>query len=75
MQTKVLDEFLYADDMDRNASSEVKLQRAIDQVSQSYDNYDLEFSIQKTEVVRTSAHGKPCNEPTIIVNKQKLKSY
>ena len=39
VQTDVLDELLYADDMDKNASSEAKMQRAMDQVSQSCDNY------------------------------------
>ena len=31
VQTDVLDELLYADDMDKNASSEAKMQRAMDQ--------------------------------------------
>ena len=35
VQTDVLDELLYADDMDKNASSKAKMQRAMDQVSQS----------------------------------------
>ena len=35
VQTDVLDELLYADDMDKNASSEAKMQRAMDKVSQS----------------------------------------
>ena len=35
VQTDVLDELLYADDMDKNASTEAKMQRAMDQVSQS----------------------------------------
>ena len=33
VQTDVLDELLYADDMDKNASTEAKMQRAMDQVS------------------------------------------
>ena len=37
VQAHVLDELLYADDMDKNASSEAKMQRAMDQVSQSCD--------------------------------------
>ena len=44
VQTVVLDELLYADDMDKNASSEAKMQRANVQVSQSCDNYDLSIS-------------------------------
>ena len=47
VQTDVLDELLYADDMDKNASPEAKMQRAMDQVPQSYDNYDLTISTKK----------------------------
>ena len=72
-QTDVLDELLYADDMDKNANTEAKMQRAMDQVSQSCDNYDLTISTKKTEVVHQPAPGKPYNEPTITVNGQKLK--
>ena len=65
VQTDVLDELLYADDMDKNASSEAKMQRSIDQVSQSCDNYDL--------TIGTKGPGKPYHEPAITVNGQKLK--
>ena len=64
--TDVLDELLYANDMDKNASSEAKLQRAMDQISQSPP-----ISTKKTEVVHQPAPGKPYNEPTITVNGQK----
>ena len=47
VQTDVLDELLYADDMDKNASTEAKMQRAMDQVSQSCDNYDLTISTKR----------------------------
>ena len=47
VQTDVLDELLYADDMDKNASSEAKMQRAIDQVSQSCDNHNLSHNQHK----------------------------
>ena len=73
VQTDVLDELLYADDMDKNANTEAKMQRAMDQVSQSCDNYDLTISTKKTEVLHQPAPGKPYNEPTITVNGQKLK--
>ena len=73
VQSDVLDELLYADDMDKNANTEAKMQRAMDQVSQSCDNYDLTISTKKTEVVHQPAPGKPYNEPTITVNGQKLK--
>ena len=73
VQTDVLDELLNTDDMDNNASSEAKMQRAMDQVSQSCDNYDLIISTKKTEVVHQPAAGYPYNGPTITVNGQKLK--
>ena len=73
MQNDVLDELLYIDDMDNNASSEAKMQRAMGQVSQSCDNYDLTISTKKTEVVHQPAPGKPYNEPNITVNGQNLK--
>ena len=48
--TDVLDELLYADDMDTNASSEANMQRAMGQVSQSCDNYDLTISTKRETV-------------------------
>ena len=72
VQTDVLDELPYADDMDKNASSEAKMQRAMDQVSQSCNNYDLTISTKKDRGC-TPAPGKPYNEPTITVKGQKLK--
>ena len=47
VQTDVLDELLYADDMDKNTSSDAKIQRAMDQVSQSCDNYDLTIDTKR----------------------------
>ena len=67
VQTDVLDELLYAYDKDKNASSEAKMQRAMDQASQSCDDYDLTIST-KTQVVHQPAPGKPYNEPTITMN-------
>ena len=73
VQTDVLDELLYADCMDKNASVGAKMQRALDQVTQSCDNYDLTISLKKTEVVHQPAPGKLYNGPTVIVNGQKVK--
>ena len=39
VQTDVLDELLYADDMVKNDSTERKMQSAMDRVSQTCDNY------------------------------------
>ena len=55
MQTDVLDELLYTDDMDNNASSEAKMQRAMNQASQSCDNYDLTIST-KMQRLYTNQH-------------------
>ena len=69
MQTDVLDELLNTDDMDKNASSEAKMQRAMDYVSQSCDKYDLTIS---TKIQRLYTK---YNESTITVNEQKLKVF
>ena len=37
MQTEVLDEFLFADDMAKGAPTEEKMQKGVDQVSDSRD--------------------------------------
>ena len=71
-QTEVLEKFLFADDMAKGAPTEEKMQKGVDQVSDSYDNYDLTISIKKTEVVYQPAHGKPYKEPTITVKGQRL---
>ena len=51
VQTEVLVEFLLADDMAKGAPTEVKMQKGVDQVSDSYNNYDLAINIKKTEMV------------------------
>ena len=71
VQTKVLDEFLFADDMTKGAPTEQKMQKGVDQVSDSCDSY-LTISIKKTEVVYQPATGKPYKEPTITVKGQRL---
>ena len=72
VQTEVLDEFLFADDMAKGAPTEEKMQKGVDQVSDSGDIYDLTISIKKTEVVYQPAPGKPYKEPTITVKGQRL---
>ena len=47
MQTEVLDEFLFADDMAKGAPTEGKMQKDVDQVSDSCDSYDLTISSKK----------------------------
>ena len=70
VQTEVLDKFLFADDMAKGAPTEEKMQKGVDQVSDSCDSYDLTISIKKTEVVHQPAPGKPYKEPTITVKGQ-----
>ena len=51
MQTEVLDEFLFADDMAKGAPTEEKMQKSVNQVSDSCDSYDLTISIKTIELV------------------------
>ena len=62
VQTEVLDEFLFADDMAKCAPTEEKMQKGLDQVSNSCDSYDRTISIKETEVVYQPAPGKPYKE-------------
>ena len=54
VQTEVLDEFLFADDMAKGAPTEEKMQKGVDQVSDSCDSYDLTISIRKTGSISAS---------------------
>ena len=72
VQTEVLEDFLFADDMEKGAPTEEKMQKGVDQVSDSCDSYDLTISIKKTEVVYQSAPGKPYKAPTVTIKGQRL---
>ena len=67
VQTEALDEFLFANDMAKGAPTEEKMQKGVDQVSDSCDSYDLTISTKKTDVVYQPAPGKPYKETTITV--------
>ena len=58
--------------MTKGALTEEKMQKGVDQVSNSCVNYDLTISIKKTEVVYQPEPGKPYKEPTITVKGQRL---
>ena len=58
--------------MAKGAPTEEKMQKGVDQVSDSCDSYDLTISIKKTEVVYQPATGKPYKEPNITVKCQRL---
>ena len=66
VQTDVLDELLYADDINKDASSEAKMQRAMDQVTQSCDYYDLTIS-KKRQRLYTNQHleNRTMNQPSL----------
>ena len=51
VQTEVLEEFLFADDMAKGAPTEEKMPKGVDQVSDLCDSYDLTISIKKTEFI------------------------
>ena len=72
VQTAVLDKFLFADNMAKGAPTDEKMQKGVDQVSDSCDSYDLIISNKKTKVVYQPAPGKPYKEPTITVKGQRL---
>ena len=66
LQTDLLDELLYADDMDKNASSEAEMQRDMDNVSQSFDKYDLTISTKRHRLY-TNQHleNRTMNHPSL----------
>ena len=68
----MLDEFLFANDMAKGVPTEEEMQKGVEQVSDSCDNYDLTITIKKIEVVYQPALGKPYKEPTITVKGQRL---
>ena len=72
VQTEVPDEFLFSEDMARGAPTEEKMQKDVNQVSDSCDSYDLTISIKKTEVVYQPVPGMPYKEPTTTVKDQQL---
>ena len=61
-----------ADDMAKGAPTEQKMQKGVDQVSDSCDSIDFTISIKKTKVIYQPAPGKPYKEPTITVKGQRL---
>ena len=66
VQTDVLDELLYADDIDQNASSEAKMQRAMDQFTQSCANYDLIISTKRQRLyINQHLENRTMNQPSL----------
>ena len=71
VQTEALDESFFADDMAKVATIEEKMQKGVDQISDSCDSYELIISIKKTEVIYQPGPGKPYKEPTTTVKDQR----
>ena len=67
VQTEVLGELFFADDMTKGAQTEDKMPKGVDQVSDSCDRYDLTISIEEIEVAYQPAPGKPYKEPSITI--------
>ena len=65
VQTDVPDEHLYADDRDKNASSDAKMQRPMLQVSQSCDNYDLTIGTKKRLYTNQHQENRAMNQPSL----------
>ena len=54
VHTDVLDELQYADDVDKNISSVTKIQGAVNQVSQSCDNFDVTVNTKRKRLYKTT---------------------
>ena len=61
----MIKEFIFADDMAKRAPTEQKIQKGMDQISDSCDSYDLTIGIKKTGVVYQPAPGKLYKEPPL----------
>ena len=75
VQTEMFDGFLFVEEMAKCAPTEEKMQKGVDQVSDSCDNYYLTISIKKTEVEYQPAPGKPYKEHTITVKLQVVDKF
>ena len=66
VQTDVLDELQYADAIDKNFNLEAKMQKAMDQVSQSRGNYNLTICT-KRQRLSTNQHleNLTINQPSL----------
>jgi len=70
----VLRDFLFADDCALNAGSESEMQSSMDSFSEACDNFGLTISTKKTEVMHQPKPHELYQEPTILVNGQKLQA-
>ena len=72
VQIELLHVLLSANDMAKSATTVLKMQTVVDEVSDSCDSYDLTIRTTKTEMVHKPAPGQPYKEPTITVKGQQL---
>ena len=72
VSTDTINDFLFADDCALNAATEADMQRSVDKFSDACNNFGLNISTKKTEVMHQPALGKPYVEPNITINGQRL---
>ena len=70
----VIRDFLFADDCALNAGDEQEMQLQLDRLSLACDNFGLNISTKKTEVMFLPAPGNQYHEPWIQVNRQTLQA-
>ena len=70
----VLRDFLFADDYALNVSHEQEMQAEMDCFSSACDNFGLNISTKKTDVMFQPAPGNQYHEPQISVNGQTLQA-
>ena len=70
--TDIIRYFLFADDCALNAGSEADMQRSVDKFCDACNDFGLNISIKKTEVMHQPAPMKPYIEPSATANDQRL---
>ena len=75
MKTDIVNEFLFADDCELNATTKANMQNNVDKFSIASDNFALTINTQKkkTKVMHQPVSGKPYVEPNITIKGQRLK--
>ena len=76
MKTDIVNEFLFADDCELNATTKANMQNNVDKFSIASDNFSLTINThthKKTKVMHQPVSGKPYVEPNITIKGQRLK--
>ena len=72
VSTDTINDFLFVDDCVLNTTTKADMQHSVDKFSDACNNFDLNISTRKTEVMHQPAPGKPYVEPNITINGQQL---